>query len=109
MTRHSLYVKWANGCEEYLPVPKLGAVVRLVGPNPTEQPTRVPIHRDGITLAVCEIFADEIPAITAEQIEASLCDRCGETVSDIDAGFSPGLQGMMHSCGGTWRTLRANE
>lgn len=31
------------------------------------------------------------------------CDKCGEIVSDIDAGFSPAVQGMTHECGGTWR------
>jgi hypothetical protein len=34
----------------------------------------------------------------------SRCDKCGEYVSDIDAGFSPGLHEMGHGgCGGTWR------
>jgi hypothetical protein len=32
----------------------------------------------------------------------STCDRCGETVADIDAGFSPAAQEMKHDCGGTW-------
>lgn len=36
----------------------------------------------------------------------SRCDRCGETVDDIDAGFSPGLHEMAHGCGGTWRVYR---
>ena len=36
---------------------------------------------------------------------ASRCDGCGEVVTDIDAGFSPGLQSMAHSCGGTWRVV----
>jgi hypothetical protein len=35
-------------------------------------------------------------------MSASKCDRCGEVVADIDAGFSPGLHGMAHDCGGTW-------
>lgn len=37
--------------------------------------------------------------------KGSRCDKCGEFISDIDAGFSPGLQGMKHgdTCGGTWR------
>ena len=33
----------------------------------------------------------------------SRCDKCGEYVSDVDAGFSPGLHEMKHDCGGTWR------
>jgi len=34
----------------------------------------------------------------------SKCDRCGEVVEDIDAGFSPGRHEMRHGhCGGTWR------
>lgn len=33
------------------------------------------------------------------------CDRCGEIVSDIDAGFSPGVHEMAHGCGGTWRQV----
>lgn len=36
---------------------------------------------------------------------ASRCDKCGEIVSDIDAGFSPGLHEMGHECGGTWRRI----
>lgn len=35
----------------------------------------------------------------------SKCDKCGEVVADIDAGFSPGVQGMKHECGGTWRVM----
>lgn len=35
----------------------------------------------------------------------SKCDRCGETVADIDAGFSPGMHEMRHECGGTWRVV----
>jgi hypothetical protein len=35
------------------------------------------------------------------------CDRCGEVIADIDAGFSPAVQEMAHDCGGgqrgTWR------
>lgn len=36
---------------------------------------------------------------------ASRCDKCGEIVADIDAGFSPGLQKMGHECGGQWRRV----
>lgn len=36
---------------------------------------------------------------------ASRCDKCGEIVADIDAGFSPGLHEMAHECGGTWRRV----
>lgn len=36
---------------------------------------------------------------------SSKCDGCGETVDDIDAGFSPGLQALGHDCGGTWRVV----
>ena len=35
----------------------------------------------------------------------SECDRCGEAVESIDAGFSPGLHEMRHACGGTWREV----
>ena len=41
---------------------------------------------------------DELPGGST-----SRCDRCGEVVTDIDAGFSPGLHEMAHDCGGTWR------
>ena len=38
-------------------------------------------------------------------MSASKCDRCGEVVTNLDAGFSPSRHGMMHGggCGGTWR------
>jgi hypothetical protein len=39
----------------------------------------------------------------------SKCDRCGETVADIDAGFSPGVHGMRHDCGGTWRVVDVED
>jgi hypothetical protein len=39
----------------------------------------------------------------------STCDRCSEVVADIDAGFSPGRQGMSHDCGGKWRVTSAAE
>lgn len=43
----------------------------------------------------------------AETESASRCDRCGETVRDIDAGFSPGTHHMAHEgCGGTWQRVR---
>ena len=36
----------------------------------------------------------------------SKCDKCGEIVSDLDAGFSPGHLKMEHGgCGGTWRAI----
>ena len=35
----------------------------------------------------------------------SKCDKCSEIVSDLDAGFSPGLHRMSHDCGGTWRVV----
>lgn len=37
----------------------------------------------------------------------SRCDKCGEAVESIDAGFSPGLHEMRHDCGGTWREVDA--
>lgn len=40
-------------------------------------------------------------------MSASKCTRCGATVEDIDAGFSPGRHGMKHDCGGTWRVVDA--
>jgi hypothetical protein len=35
----------------------------------------------------------------------SVCDKCGELVADIDAGFSPGLHRMGCKCGGTWQVV----
>jgi hypothetical protein len=32
----------------------------------------------------------------------SRCNRCGEVVDDIDAGFSPAVHGMSCKCGGRW-------
>lgn len=46
---------------------------------------------------------------TTKRGGASRCDRCGEVVSDIDAGFSPGLHAMAHDCGGTWRRITDAE
>lgn len=48
-------------------------------------------------------FIKTIPTNRAES--ASRCDKCGEIVADIDAGFSPGLQAMTHDCGGKWRRI----
>lgn len=42
-------------------------------------------------------------------MSASRCDKCGETVDDIDAGFSPALHAMKHDCGGTWRVAQPDE
>lgn len=44
-------------------------------------------------------------------MKASKCDKCGEIVQDIDAGFSPGLHEMGHGggCGGTWRVIDLAE
>jgi len=42
-------------------------------------------------------------------MSGSKCDRCGETVSDIDAGFLPAAHGMRHDCGGTWRRAVSYE
>lgn len=42
---------------------------------------------------------------TPNMESASRCDKCDETVADIDAGFSPGLHEMAHECGGTWRRV----
>jgi hypothetical protein len=39
----------------------------------------------------------------------SRCDKCGETITDIDAGFSPGLHEMAHECGGTWRVVETTD
>jgi len=45
-----------------------------------------------------------------------VCDRCGETTTDIDAGFCPALQNMGHGqtmsgvpCGGTWCKREATD
>lgn len=45
----------------------------------------------------------------AELESASRCDRCGEVVADIDAGFSPGMHAMGHECGGRWKRVRWNR
>jgi len=34
--------------------------------------------------------------------EGSKCDKCGDTIFDLDAGFSPSRLGMTHDCGGKW-------
>lgn len=47
----------------------------------------------------------QLDPIPAEQ--GSACDRCGDYVSDLDAGFSPGLHEMRCSCGGTWVDIGA--
>ncbi len=33
------------------------------------------------------------------------CNKCFETITDLDAGFSPGLHEMAHGCGGTWHIV----
>lgn len=38
-------------------------------------------------------------------VSASQCDQCGEIVTDLDVGFSPGRHEMVHDCGGTWRII----
>lgn len=38
-------------------------------------------------------------------MSASKCDRCGEVVTDLDAGFSPAAHAMQHHCGGAWRVV----
>lgn len=41
---------------------------------------------------------------------ASRCDRCGETITDLDAGFSPAVQGMGHAnCGGKFQRVTLTE
>lgn len=36
-------------------------------------------------------------------IHGSRCSKCGEFVSDLDAGFCLAAHGYMHTeCGGTW-------
>lgn len=37
---------------------------------------------------------------------SSKCDKCGEIVTDLDAGFCPGQHEMGHGCGGTWRVWK---
>jgi len=38
------------------------------------------------------------------KIKGSKCDRCGEFVADLDAGFCPAIHGMTHhDCGGRWQ------
>jgi hypothetical protein len=43
--------------------------------------------------------------MSGELESASRCDKCGEIVADIDAGFSPGSHEYGHECGGTWRRV----
>jgi hypothetical protein len=33
------------------------------------------------------------------------CDRCGDVVTDLEAGFCPSLGKMRCECGGRWRTV----
>lgn len=40
---------------------------------------------------------------------ASKCDGCGEVAKDIDVGFSPGVLGMRHDCGGSWRVMSESD
>jgi hypothetical protein len=42
-------------------------------------------------------------------VATSKCDQCGEAVTDLDAGFSPGLHEMGHACGGTWRAVSLDD
>ena len=56
--------------------------------------TRVDIPRSGKTT---------VRHTHVEDGDLSRCDGCGEVVSSLDAGFSPGLHEMGHDCGGTWR------
>lgn len=38
------------------------------------------------------------------------CERCGEQITDIDAGFSPADQGMAHGgCGGRWVRVEISD
>lgn len=37
------------------------------------------------------------------------CNRCGETVSDLDAGFSPAVSRQHHACGGAWRRMEPSS
>lgn len=34
--------------------------------------------------------------------DMNICTLCGETITDMDAGFSPAMLGKSHSCGGRW-------
>lgn len=42
-------------------------------------------------------------------VSASQCTNCKELVTDLDAGFSPGLHSMMHECGGTWERVNLDD
>lgn len=45
----------------------------------------------------------------AGEPNASRCDRCGEVVTYLDAGFTPDVQEMAHNCGGRWRPHYCEE
>ncbi len=47
----------------------------------------------------------QLEALPAQQ--GSACDRCGEFIADIDAGFNLGLPDLRCECGGTWTSLAA--
>lgn len=68
MTRHTLIVTWQDGRTERHSVPELGAVITL-GPCASGiGPERIPVYRaDGPTIAVAEVWGDEIPAIVAHE------------------------------------------
>lgn len=50
------------------------------------------------SFAVPAELLDDVPK---EHVD--ICDKCGESTTDIDAGFCPSLHEMGHCQGGTWR------
>ncbi len=89
-SHYSLHVMWASGREEWIAVPELGATVRL-GDARDGEPMRIPVYRaDGPTIAVCEVFGDEIPTIVA-------VDDSGDPDLDLtplSIGFDPRVHRM---------------
>jgi hypothetical protein len=108
-----VWVKWPSQDD----VPKVGEPMDI-----HEQPIR---DDDGVEIGAYQLdppspgIVERIGAHWSCQLEgrsgywmllrpreaaASRCDKCGEVITDLDAGFSPAAHGMEHKgCGGTWR------
>lgn len=67
MTPYTLHVRWASGREERIPVTEIGQTVRL-GANEGRAPQSIPVyHQDGPTIAIVELWCDEIPTIIVKR------------------------------------------
>lgn len=57
---------------------------------------------DTATGHVSRAVSDGRGVVLTPANDVSICDCCGEIVTDIDAGFAPAVHGMAHECGGRW-------